>query len=521
MMDVRVFKAFRAWLVVGFLTFVALGCATNPVTGEQELHLISESAEIDMGRKNYLPTQQTQGGEYVADPVLSSYVNEVGQRLAKVSDRHHLPYEFVVLNNSVPNAWAMPGGKIAINRGLLLELDSEAELAAVLGHEIVHAAARHGAKAMERGMLLQASMIGVGVALSDNKNANLWLGAASVGANLITQRYSREHELEADRYGMRYMSKAGYDSQAAVSLQETFVRLNEGKEPGWLEGLFTSHPPSDERVEANRARAAKLPQGGIMGREDYQQRIAGLKKTQDAYAAYDEGRKALEKDNDKKALKLADKAIGMEPREALFFGLRGDAMAGLGRYRQSLDEYGEALSRNGDYYQFYLNRGLAKQELGMRSAARKDLERSNQLLPTAPAHFVLGEISMAGREMDAAIGHFKAAAGSSSTVGREASLSLARLDLPRNPEKYIQVRVAANKQGNLVASVVNKSPVTVRNVTVRVGLVAKRRLLDDESIFVRSLKAGQRHRFTLRLKSPARNSRVRVVAKAVAAEVAE
>ena len=85
------------------------------------------------------------------DPELTKYVNEVGQRLAAVSDRK-LPYEFVVINNSVPNAWALPGGKIAVHRGLLIELNSEAELAAVLGHEIVHAAARHGAKGMERGI---------------------------------------------------------------------------------------------------------------------------------------------------------------------------------------------------------------------------------------------------------------------------------------------------------------------------------------------------------------------------------
>ena len=112
--------------------------------------------------------RQAEGGDFDVLPEPTAYVNEVGKKLAAVSDRQ-LPYEFVVLNNSVPNAWALPGGKIAVNRGLLTELRSEAELAAVLGHEIVHAAARHGAKAQERGTLPQVGLAAaqIGAAVSD------------------------------------------------------------------------------------------------------------------------------------------------------------------------------------------------------------------------------------------------------------------------------------------------------------------------------------------------------------------
>src|SRR5688572_18091393 len=109
-----------------------VGCVINPVTGDRELALVSADQEIAIGEQQYFPMRQAQGGDYVVDPELTAYVSSVGQRLAAVSDRA-LPYEFVVLNNSVPNAWALPGGKIAVNRGLLLELDNEAELAAVLG----------------------------------------------------------------------------------------------------------------------------------------------------------------------------------------------------------------------------------------------------------------------------------------------------------------------------------------------------------------------------------------------------
>ena len=115
---------------------------------------MSTQQEVNIGRQQYQPQVQSQGGKYYVDSELQFYISQVGQRLAKVSDRPDLPYEFTVLNSSVPNAWALPGGKIAINRGLLLYLEDEAQLAAVLGHEIVHAAARHTASRLSQQQLL-------------------------------------------------------------------------------------------------------------------------------------------------------------------------------------------------------------------------------------------------------------------------------------------------------------------------------------------------------------------------------
>ena len=155
---------FSALLAIAFVG----GCTTNPVTGQQELALVSTEQEIALGRKNYGPYRQAEGGDYVLEPALTRYVNEVGQKLARVSDRK-LPYEFSVINDSTPNAWALPGGKIAINRGLLVELGSEAELAAVLGHEIVHAAARHTAQGIQRGWLLDGTLMAAGIALGGQR----------------------------------------------------------------------------------------------------------------------------------------------------------------------------------------------------------------------------------------------------------------------------------------------------------------------------------------------------------------
>ncbi|HAP53457.1 MAG TPA: peptidase M48, partial [Marinobacter adhaerens] len=231
-------SAIKNSLVAIALALTLSGCSVNPVTGENQLSLIGESQELAMGAEQYVPTQQTQGGRFYVDPELTLYVSEVGQKMARVSDRPDLPYEFVVLNSSVPNAWALPGGKIAINRGLLTELDDEAQLASVLGHEIVHAAARHSVQRMQQGMLISAGVAGLGFALSDNEWAGLIMGGAALGAQLALAQYSQGDELESDHYGILYMKEAGYDPQAAVELQELFLKLSEGRQSSFIDGLF-------------------------------------------------------------------------------------------------------------------------------------------------------------------------------------------------------------------------------------------------------------------------------------------
>ena len=128
-------------VLISVLLLALFGCAVNPVTGKNELSFMSAQQEIAVGEKNYRPSRQSQGGDYYLNPKLQAYVAGVGRKLAAVSGQPDLPYDFVVLNNSVPNAWALPGGKIAINRGLLVYLEDESQLAAVLAHEVVHAAA--------------------------------------------------------------------------------------------------------------------------------------------------------------------------------------------------------------------------------------------------------------------------------------------------------------------------------------------------------------------------------------------
>lgn len=450
------------WIGLLLVTLLA-GCATNPVTGRSELRLVPESTELNLGAEQYAPSRQSQGGDYTAHPQVTDYVRSVGQRLAAVSDRK-LPYEFNVINDSTPNAWALPGGKIAVNRGLLTELGSEAELAAVLGHEIVHAAARHGAQGMERGILLEGAVMATGLATGGSTYADLASAGAALAAKMVGQKYGRDAERESDYYGMQYMARAGYDPQAAVSLQETFVRLADGKESNWLAGLFASHPPSRERVEANRQTAQTLAPGGELGVERYRQQLAPLFATKPAYTAYDQGLQALAKGDTGKALTLANQAIALEPREALFYGLRGDTLQKEGNYRGAVAEYDRALANNGDYFLFYQQRGLALQQLGERGRAAADFEQGAKRLPTATSLNALGENALAGGNRAKAKEYFAAAAGSTSPAGKAAGRSLIRLDLPENPQKYLKIALGLDERGYLQARLSNPTGESISDI---------------------------------------------------------
>jgi predicted Zn-dependent protease len=457
----------KLFLLFALCSITLYGCAVNPVTGKRELGLVPKSYELQIGSQQYVPSRQMEGGDYVIDPELTEYVTGVGNKLAAVSDRT-LPYEFVVINNSVPNAWALPGGKIAVNRGLLIELNSEAELAAVLGHEIVHAAARHGAKGMERGILLQGAVAVADIASQGSNYANLAVRGAQTAAGLINQKYGRNAESESDLYGMKYMSRAGYDPRAAISLQETFVRLSEGRETDWLSGLFSSHPPSKERVAANRVTAKTLPESGELGVQRYRDKIAHLIQTKDAYDALDKGDKALNEGKTKEAMTFAQQAIRGEPKEGHSHALIGDVHMKQNQYQNAITSYNKAVRLNSEFFYYYMQRGLNKQKLGDQQGARIDLEKSTKLLPTATALNALGNMSLVQGNRQKALGYFRDAATSNSGPGRQAAQSFVKLDMSENPNNYIKTRVKLNQKRFVVITVSNSSPIPVRDVKVKI-----------------------------------------------------
>ena len=488
------------FLAAATIALALAGCGINPVTGKREIQFVSEAEELKLGETQYAPTRQSEGGDFTVLPELSAYVSEVGQKVAAVADRK-LPYEFVVLNSSVPNAWALPGGKIAVNRGLLTELQNESELAAVLGHEVVHAAARHGAQAQERATMMSAGMqiaqVAGAVGGVDANLSNLVLQGAGVGVQMTQMKYGRDAELEADSYGIKYMNAAGYDPAGAVTLQETFVRLaGEGeKQKDWIEGLFASHPPSMERVQANRKSAAELGAGGKVGADSYGAHIRPLIDVKPAYDKYDAAMAAAGKGNFAEAKRLAGEAAKRVPQEGRFQQLLGEIALVEKKPEEAIGHYQKAIELNPGYFGSYLGGGVAQYHAGNQEKAQQWLVQSAKLLPTAPAAYFLGNVARDTGDTEGARKLYAAAATSKSDVGQQAAAELARLDTPDHPGRDLATAPRVSNDGRLAILIENQgqSPVTDIRLTPMLVDASGNVVRQAKAVDVgRTLKPGER-----------------------------
>ncbi len=383
----RLRKLIGAGLIA--LTPLIQSCTVNPVTGERQFSILSQSQEISIGERQFIPGQQSQGGVYTLDPALGQYVSQIGQKLAQVSDRPDLPYEFVVLNNDVPNAWALPGGKIAINRGLLYHISDESQLAAVIGHEIVHAAAGHGATQHSQSILLGGLGSVIQAVGSNYGYGSLTQQGVGLATAAISAQYGQGQELEADRYGMDYMGRVGYEPLGAVELQKAFVKLSEGRSTNPLQAFLQSHPPSQNRVAANLAKAQTM-ESGARNKAAFDRATAQIRKDKPAYDLHS---KALSLAGEKKfdeALNQVNQAIKKQPKEGLFWTTKGQIELELERKTSAKKSFGKAISLNNQYYAPYLYRGIVSVDQKNYAAARSDLVQSNQWLPNPYATFYLG-----------------------------------------------------------------------------------------------------------------------------------
>ncbi len=421
----------RVFLVAVCLLWLT-ACTVNPVTGKKEFTIMSASQEVAMGEANYSNYQQQQGGQYSVDPELSLYVTQVGQKIASHSGRKDLPYEFTVLNSSVPNAWALPGGKIAINRGLLVLLEDEAQLAAVLGHEIVHAAARHTANQMTKATLLQLGMMAVGVAAEDTSYAQWITMGAGLGGAAWQAKYGRDNELQADKFGIDYMVKAGYEPQAAVELQQTFVALSKGASHDFMSQLFASHPPSEDRVRRNQKLAATYPPGR-RNKEAFQRAVSQLKKDAAAYKAQDQAVVDANNGDVSKALASIAKAITQQPNEASFHLTKAQLLLAENNANSALRSFETARSINPDYYMGHLGAALAFKKLDRKADAKQAFATSMTYLQTPTASYYLGEYALEDGDKNTAISYFEFAAGGNGKLADAARVQLQKLQPPTVP----------------------------------------------------------------------------------------
>jgi predicted Zn-dependent protease len=240
---------FQYWVMAMALAVSITGCSTNPVSGEKQFTLVSEEQEKSMGARAH--QQALKKYPPYKNAALQSYVNRIGQNLAKHSHRNNIRYTFTVVDSPEVNAFALPGGYIYITRGLMSYLNSEGELAGVLGHEIGHVTARHSANQMTRGTLTNVL---TRVLADKYGNAQLF----SMAGALSTRGFSRKHELQADRLGAEYLARVGYAPENMLKVirvlkaQEEFSKAlarKEGRQPPSYHGVFATHPDNDQRLK--------------------------------------------------------------------------------------------------------------------------------------------------------------------------------------------------------------------------------------------------------------------------------
>ncbi len=270
-------------LLLAAAVVMVSGCARNPTTGGTDLIVMTQGREIKIG--DQMHQKLVEEGASYDDTELQAYVNRVGQRLVAASDRPDMKFTFTVLDSPDINAFATPGGYVYVNRGLLAYLDNEAELAGVLGHEIGHVTARHAARQQTASVTNQvlAATAYIFTGSSDIAEASSMYGAELVSG------YGREHELEADGLGARYMHKAGYDADALLEVigvlkdQEQFQRIkarSTGKKIATYHGLYATHPRNDQRLQTVIRAAGELENESqaenpaVPG--EFRQRIEGL-----------------------------------------------------------------------------------------------------------------------------------------------------------------------------------------------------------------------------------------------------
>jgi predicted Zn-dependent protease len=321
-------------LTAGLVAGPLASCARNPVTGKNELALVSEGQEIQMGQQAAQEVAQTIG--FVDDPGLQSYVAGIGKRMAAKSERPDLPWEFHVVNDAAVNAFALPGGFIYVTRGLLASMNSEAELATVLGHEIGHVTARHSVQQISKAQL---ATLGLGIGSIVSPEVAQFAGLASQGMQVLFLKYGRDAENQADELGFRYALGQNYDVREMANVFETLNRASQmggagGRLPEWL----STHPNPENRVKRTEERLDTLHASlanAIVNRDQYLREIDGLIYGEDPRQGFFEGamfyhpdmRFQLRFPEGWKAQNTPSAVVAISPKEDAIvqLGLAGDA----------------------------------------------------------------------------------------------------------------------------------------------------------------------------------------------------
>ena len=375
------------------LALLAVQCATNYVTGGRQFMLISEDEEITLGN-NYAPEVTYEFGGIYNDSELNEYVNEVGLSLAKVSHRRNIDYTFRVANSSIINAFALPGGYIYVTRGMLNELHNEAELAAVLGHEIGHVTARHSASQMSKAIGFQYIMyagLTIDQIYHQGRKARQIRSLVALGSTVVFRMvslgYGRKNEFQADELGAGYMAKAGYDPEGMIGVMNILESMHE-KEPGKLAMLFASHPKASERKAKVQSLVSTYKDsgefqniGGNLNEDRFTIHLQDMKDAHKSYELYDAAVEDFSKDKKVSAIVKLSDAMKLRDDQAPFYNLMGNIYFDEKSYEKAKSEYEKALKLDSTYVFSYYNLANCEKKLKNYESAEKNYKKALDLYP--------------------------------------------------------------------------------------------------------------------------------------------
>ena len=355
------------------------GCAVDPVTGKKQFMIMSESEEISLDKKQS-PLQFSTDYGPLQDQKLNRYISQIGQELSSRSHRPHMPFTFRGVNASYINAYAFPGGSIAVTRGILGELENEAELAALLGHEIGHVCARHTAEQSGKGMLSSLLLTGASVATSAagyGGAADLVQNFGQLGAGALLAHYSRDNEREADALGMEYMARTGYNPSGMVGLMEILLQNNKHK-PSAVEVMFSTHPMSDERLawakEAAEEKYSTLHTAPVH-RERFMDMTASVRKNKTAISLMQKGATAMAKGEYGSAEQTLQKVLQQMPDDYT-------ALVMMGKCQFALENTQKAVQYSRRAAQIYPQEAQAHLLIGVSEIVNHHYDQAYQHLST-------------------------------------------------------------------------------------------------------------------------------------------
>lgn len=364
---------------------VITNCAVNPVTGERQIMLMSEEQEISIDQSQS-PHQFSNDYGVYRDTSLNSYLQTVGESLSDKTHRPQMPYSFQAVNANYVNAYAFPGGSIAVTRGILVELDNEAELAALLGHELGHVNARHTASRMSKGTLLNVALAGTTMALGDTSFGGIAEQLGQLGGAALLAHYSRDDERQADSLGMEYMVKSNYTPMGMVGLMDLLRNMSKHN-PSAIDMMFSTHPMSDERYATARKNADKrwgFAKNLNKHRDRYRDNTAKLRKLGPAIKAMESAERHIAQQKLVEAKQDIQRFKSVAPNDYAGLVIHGKYYYVQSEYKQALPLFQQATKVYPKEGQAHHLLGLTQLGLKKPEAALEQFQRYDSLLPGNP-----------------------------------------------------------------------------------------------------------------------------------------